>query len=707
MEARSKSVGARFPGYDGPYPKAMRTSRGRSDHIRRKSGEGSELPKDTCFFELLAAVAGQILQEQDGSDLNERSLLDLGAPKVSVEFGNDNSIMHDISSDDTRRPDITFHPKKEEIITMDRDPEHSTHTLQTKYDSSTHFSLDNSDPLASKSQDFKYFPNSIKATYFPRKRETPTEFSFQGSAAMACIESKLKNGTSDISLCQSEQCIPKANEGKLENMVVDRSTVLKDSSAQEIKQRHAIDMTAPFQMITDSPPLVSSGSSEETPFTSEPKSYLTSVFEPIGQDGAKRGFSSWKSSENDSNSSDSMFSKNCLTKSVHTTDIRALKLRRCTASTAKRRAMGVGYRRKRCKVEDGEASQNEIARSARKKANKFDCMLPDIETEKQLHALEGEKISSISSSSVTSSSTKLDDTNVKLSIKSFIVPELMVVLPESATVANLKKAVMDAAMNLLGGGLCVRVLLQGKKVTDELKSLRQAGISTGGDLDSLDFMLEPNSLPTPGSVEDTFLVLSHDANHPTSRYPVLSKDSEFNAASFHGGTSKEFLRTPDGCSEMQSTTASPTKEAMENQSNVLVLPAECALVLHSSQKYSDCPNGLAVVPFSQNPGGVGSNKRRMRRPFSVAEVEVLVQAVERLGTGRWRDVKQHAFPQAKHRTYVDLKDKWKTLVHTASIAPHQRRGEPVPQGLLDRVIQAHSYWTAQQAKHQGVEVKAL
>lgn len=42
-----------------------------------------------------------------------------------------------------------------------------------------------------------------------------------------------------------------------------------------------------------------------------------------------------------------------------------------------------------------------------------------------------------------------------------------------------------------------------------------------------------------------------------------------------------------------------------------------------------------------------------------------------------------------------IQDKWKTLVHTAQIAPQQRRGEPVPQELLDRVMQAHSLWTEQ------------
>ncbi|EFJ08569.1 hypothetical protein SELMODRAFT_131544 [Selaginella moellendorffii] len=99
-------------------------------------------------------------------------------------------------------------------------------------------------------------------------------------------------------------------------------------------------------------------------------------------------------------------------------------------------------------------------------------------------------------------------------------------------------------------------------------------------------------------------------------------------------------------------------------------------------------------------------KRRIRRPFTIAEVEALVFAVEKLGLGRWRDVKLWAFDQAKHRTYVDLKDKWKTLVHTARIAPHQRRGEPVPEELLERVIKAQDYWTARQAKQQAESTAA-
>lgn len=43
---------------------------------------------------------------------------------------------------------------------------------------------------------------------------------------------------------------------------------------------------------------------------------------------------------------------------------------------------------------------------------------------------------------------------------------------------------------------------------------------------------------------------------------------------------------------------------------------------------------LAVVPMRKSKrSDVG--QRRIRRPFSVSEVEALVQAVEKLGTGRY------------------------------------------------------------------------
>lgn len=46
---------------------------------------------------------------------------------------------------------------------------------------------------------------------------------------------------------------------------------------------------------------------------------------------------------------------------------------------------------------------------------------------------------------------------------------------------------------------------------------------------------------------------------------------------------------------------------------------------------------LSVVPMSQKTKRSELSQRRTRRPFSVSEVEALVEAVEKLGTGRYID----------------------------------------------------------------------
>lgn len=47
------------------------------------------------------------------------------------------------------------------------------------------------------------------------------------------------------------------------------------------------------------------------------------------------------------------------------------------------------------------------------------------------------------------------------------------------------------------------------------------------------------------------------------------------------------------------------------------------------------PQALAVVQSHQKSKRSEMAQRRIRRPFSVTEVESLVQAVEKLGTGRY------------------------------------------------------------------------
>ncbi|KAG0563321.1 hypothetical protein KC19_8G021400 [Ceratodon purpureus] len=400
--------------------------------------------------------------------------------------------------------------------------------------------------------------------------------------------------------------------------------------------------------------------------------------------------------------------------------------------------------------------------------------------------LRSAKAASVASSPTARSaklvSKKSLEPHVKLSIKSFTVPELFVDLPESASVASLKRAVMDAAMNLLGGGLRVRVLMQGKKVPDEAATLSQIGISRSAKPESLGFMLEPSPVLTSASAtaEDPLLVLSRAANQPAPRYPVygvpglsgvgdggvrcpmkgrsnkssgvvvdpdpsyvppsMSSDQEDFVDEKRNGVA--FSATPEesvkGCnvtktnkhmSERMVISPHPTRVAAAgalaairaqadasrrarnevdspspapSSSHDSIVAGSGAIILHPGLGTGDNVPGMALVPMrSKISRALDNGKRRVRRPFSVSEVEALVHAVEKLGTGRWRDVKLRAFEQAKHRTYVDLKDKWKTLVHTARIAPHQRRGEPVPQELLERVTRAHAYWTEHAAKQQA------
>jgi hypothetical protein len=280
---------------------------------------------------------------------------------------------------------------------------------------------------------------------------------------------------------------------------------------------------------------------------------------------------------------------------------------------------------------------------------------------------------------------------VKLRIKSFRVPELFIEIPETATVGSLKRTVMDAVTAILGGGLHIGVLLQGKKVRDDNVTLLQSGISQDKQLDALGFTLEPNppQTPPPMCSGDSPHLLSGDAPEILARYPPNQEMVGHTNANVlpepHVANLSNFVES-DHDSTPSPTDTSVDKSTIDSKALVTVPEMNA--------------EALSVVPALRKSKRSDMAQRRIRRPFSVTEVEALVQAVEKLGTGRWRDVKLRAFDNAKHRTYVDLKDKWKTLVHTARISPQQRRGEPVPQDLLDRVLTAHAYWSQHQAKQQ-------
>ncbi|CAN6810992.1 unnamed protein product [Brassica oleracea] len=115
----------------------------------------------------------------------------------------------------------------------------------------------------------------------------------------------------------------------------------------------------------------------------------------------------------------------------------------------------------------------------------------------------------LSSESVTNSPQKGE--SVKLSIKSFRIPELFIEVPETATVGSLKRTVMEAVTALLGDGIDIGVLVQGKKVRDDNNTLSQTGLSCRENLDNLGFTLEP------GSSENRVNIMPTDSTNLSER----------------------------------------------------------------------------------------------------------------------------------------------------------------------------------------------
>lgn len=79
---------------------------------------------------------------------------------------------------------------------------------------------------------------------------------------------------------------------------------------------------------------------------------------------------------------------------------------------------------------------------------------------------------------------------------------------------------MEAVKTILGSGLRVGMVVQGKKVRDDNKTLQQAGISQSGNLDTLGFTLEPSSYPVSPSLhsKDLPALSPYVADHELTRY---------------------------------------------------------------------------------------------------------------------------------------------------------------------------------------------
>lgn len=82
---------------------------------------------------------------------------------------------------------------------------------------------------------------------------------------------------------------------------------------------------------------------------------------------------------------------------------------------------------------------------------------------------------------------------------------------------------MDAVAALLGDGIRVGVVFQGKTVRDDRRTLQQAGISQCANPDNLGFVIEPSCANvSPSDTSKKTPVLSHcDADKPMPRYCYL------------------------------------------------------------------------------------------------------------------------------------------------------------------------------------------
>ncbi|EEF30803.1 DNA binding protein, putative [Ricinus communis] len=218
------------------------------------------------------------------------------------------------------------------------------------------------------------------------------------------------------------------------------------------------------------------------------------------------------------------------------------------------------------------------------------------------------------------------DSHVKFSIKSFRIPELFIEVPETTTVGSLKRTVMETMTAILGGGLRVGVVFHGKKVRDDNRTLLQTGITSKENLDSLGFTLEPS----PGQAllavctEDPPVPLSCDISQLVSRSPAAPVlDSDNSDALPDPPPLTNSRDNIDNNHELASSYTDKLTDQTLSDSRALVAVPPVSV------------DALAMVPINQKTKRSELVQRRTRRPFSVSEVEALVQAVEELGTGRY------------------------------------------------------------------------
>lgn len=703
MEELCKSRKFHFPGYDGALPKAMRTSRGRSAYQRKVNQD----PTDLNCIELLATVAGQVLQAKSLREENVDTQRD-----YTIEPMNSGGV----SSCQMNLPSMV-----EDVCNLEN--------RQDLYIAQMMNGKDVDKAAAS-----NVFKESGLPTFIVCPHNARNVLSVNPSEGNVGLCNMGEVTTSEVNIVLKEEgsmptSTPEVPEpGHLDNHMQSESFKESNAGCGSLKDANMNEGGSCMTLPDDSPQSLSSSSSEETPTHVYKHTHSPCSEQPLETHlDFSQELARLNAKDDDDNFSD-------LVVPATTPPVRHLvPFIEKTQQLMQAQQENNFYQVEEsatvvARTTDGNndveghlhclrkfPSQQPRGRKMRRSSKSCKVSIDSYKS-RSFNPLDSDaKDTSVGSSpttikgsrrSVKRKSNEIHDCSpVKVNITSFRVPELSINLPETATVANLKRAVMEAAVNLLGGGLHVRVLHHGKKVHDENSTLIQMGIACKDRLDSLAFMLEPSGVSnTSMSIEESVFGYPKGKSLHAACYPVFGDDLDADRQKAVNGTNSGDAETDAS----NNTEGEEKKDLMSNVGECVKLqkggvpcrpptPATAALVVHPHAE-GDLPAEL-VMAGQQNFVSF-SGKRRTRRPFTVLEVEALVQAVELLGTGRWREVKQQVFSHARHRTYVDLKDKWKTLVHTARIAPHQRRGEPVPQELLDRVLQAHTYWAVQLAKQQ-------
>lgn len=81
-------------------------------------------------------------------------------------------------------------------------------------------------------------------------------------------------------------------------------------------------------------------------------------------------------------------------------------------------------------------------------------------------------------------------------------------------------------------------------------------------------------------------------------------------------------------------------------------------------------------------------RRKRNNMWTPEETAALVDGVARHGVSKWAEIKRENHPELRHRTAVDLKDRWRNLVRMVRTGRHRgERDRALTPELLTQVRQ--------------------